>query len=220
MKAVKTLRDSIGESGSDNGNSRQDPDVAGRWWLFEQPSWEERRRQVCYPLARLFASLVEAMTRPACVVRRGVVLEHAPGTLNPTTWVDCLVVSPFGVFAVDQYDWTGRVKRSANRDELLLHERPGVVSVQTSPLRRGKPALRHLQALLSQHQCPVECVAVFSDSHCALDPALPENILQEADLRHFLRTRINRFCNGHSRYLDPERIEAHLQLHSADWGED
>jgi hypothetical protein len=73
--------------------------------------------------------------------------------------------------------------------------------------------------MLSPYQCPVECVAVFSDSQCVLDPALPENILQAMDLRHFMRTRLNRFCNSHSRYLDPERISAYLQSHSADWGE-
>jgi hypothetical protein len=164
-------------------------------------------------------SLLEGMSGDVCVVRLGVVLEHAPGTLNPVTWVDCLVVSAFGVFAVEQYDWIGTVARSASDDEVLVHEKPGVVSIQTSPLRRAKPALRHLRAVLNPYQCPVECVAVFSNSQCVLDAALPENILQGMDLRHFMRTRLHRFCSSHSRYLDPQRIAAHLQLHSADWGE-
>ncbi|WP_244220899.1 nuclease-related domain-containing protein [Paraburkholderia aromaticivorans] len=158
------------------------------------------------------------MSDGAFVVRRGVVLEHAPGTLNPVTWVDCLAVSPFGVFVIDQYDWIGTVKRSMNEDELLVRENSGVVCVKTSPLRRAKPALRHLRPILGEYNCPVGCIAVFADLYCALDPTLPETILQGFELRHFMRTRLNRFRDSHLRYLDSRTIAAHLQWRCADWG--
>jgi hypothetical protein len=158
------------------------------------------------------------MTDSAFVVRRGVVLEHAPGTRSPVTWIDCLAFSAFGTFAIDRYDWMGTVKKSTNADELLLHEKLGVVSVQTSPLRRAKPALRHLRVTLGAYNCPVESIAVFSASHCVLDPALPETILQEAELYHFMRTRLKRYRENHSQYLDSDRISAYLQSRCADWG--
>jgi hypothetical protein len=147
------------------------------------------------------------------------ILEHAPGTRNPMTWTECLAVTAFGAFVIDRYDWTGTVKRSSNDEELLVHERLGVVSVQTSPLRRAKPALRHLRGLLIEYDCPVECIAVFAAPHCALDPTLPETTLQASELHHFMRTRFNRFRDSHRQYLDSERIAAYLQLHCTDWGE-
>jgi hypothetical protein len=94
----------------------------------------------------------------------------------------------------------------------------GVASVQTSPLRRAKPALRHLRAMLAQYECPVEYIAVFPDRYCALDPSLPEAILQRPELYHFMRTRLNRFCDSHARFLDVHMIVAQVQRHCADWG--
>ncbi|MFM0308417.1 nuclease-related domain-containing protein [Paraburkholderia sp. RL17-383-BIF-A] len=180
--------------------------------------WTAQRRSLCLPLAKQVASILKAMTDCAFVVRRGVVLEHAPGTLNPVTWVDCLAVSPFGVFVIDQYDWIGTVKRSMNEEELLVRENSGVVCVKTSPLRRAKPALRHLRPILGEYNCPVGCIAVFADPHCALDPTLPEAILQGFELHHFMRTRLNRFRDSHFRYLDSRMIAGHLQWRCTDWG--
>ncbi|MFL9858119.1 nuclease-related domain-containing protein [Paraburkholderia madseniana] len=180
--------------------------------------WIGRQRRLSLPLAKNVAAVLQAMSGRVVVVRCGVVIEHAPGTRNPMTWIDCLAVAEFGAFVIDRYDWTGTVRRSTNEDELLLHEKPGVVSVQTSPLRRAKPALRHLRGLLAEYGCPVECIAVFAASHCALDPTLPETILQASELRHFMRTRLNRFRDSHYPYLDSERIGKYLQLQCADWG--
>ncbi len=184
----------------------------------ERAGWMAQRRRLCSPLAKHVASVLKVMTDSAFVVRRGVVLEHAPGTRNPVTWIDCLAVCAYGAFAIDRYDWMGTVKSSMNADELLLHERPGVVSVQTSPSRRAKPALRHLRMILGAYNCPVESIAVFSASHCVLDPALPETILQAAELHHFMRTRLKHYRETHSRYLDSDSLSAHLQSRCADWG--
>jgi len=51
-----------------------------------------------------------------------------------------------------------------------------------------------------------------------LDPALPETILQAAELHHFMRTRLKRYRETHSQYLDSDSISAHLQSRCADWG--
>jgi hypothetical protein len=75
-----------------------------------------------------------------------------------------------------------------------------------------------LRVLLAEYGCPVECIAVFAASHCVLDPTLPETILQASEFHHFMRTRLNRFRDGHRRYLDSERIGKYLQLRCADWG--
>jgi hypothetical protein len=125
----------------------------------DEPARMAARRRSCLSLAKHVASAMKSVCDCKFVVRRGVVLEHAPETSNPTTWVDCLAASPFGVFVVNQYDWTGSVTRSRDHDELLVRDDFGVASVQTSPLRRAKPALRHLRAMLAQYECPVEYIA-------------------------------------------------------------
>jgi hypothetical protein len=179
----------------------------------------EGRRRLCLSLAKHVASAMKPVCDNKFVIRRGVILEHAPNTSNPTTWVDCLAASPFGVFVINQYDWAGSVTRSTNHDELLVRDDFGVALVQTSPLRRAKPALRYLRAMLAQYGCPVEYIAVFPDRYCTLDPALPEAILQHPELYHFMRTRLNRFCDSQSRFLDVHMIVAQMQWHCADWGE-
>ncbi|MFP3553186.1 NERD domain-containing protein [Paraburkholderia sp. SIMBA_049] len=155
------------------------------------------RRRSCLSLGKHVAFAMKSVCDCKFVVRRGVVLEHAPETSDPTTWVDCLAASPFGVFVVNQYDRTGFVTRSTSHDELLVRDDFGVAPVQSSALRRAKPALRYLREMLAQYECPVEYIAVFPDRYCALDPALPEAILQRPELYHFMRTRLNRFCDSH-----------------------
>lgn len=180
--------------------------------------WAGRQRRLSLPVSKHVAAILRAMSDRPFVVRRGVMVEYAPGTRNPMTWIDCLAVAEFGAFVIDRYDWTGIVRRSTNEDELRVHEKPGVVSVRTSPLRRAKPALRHLSGLLAEYDCPVECIAVFGASDCTLDPTLPETILQAPELLHFLRARLNRFRDSRRQYLDCERIGEYLRLRCADWG--
>ncbi|WP_243658197.1 NERD domain-containing protein [Paraburkholderia sp. BL9I2N2] len=218
MGKAKALFSPARENAFDIAVSPERPTTGSRRLDDDRAGWMAQRRRLCSPLAKRVSSVLRAMTDSAFVIRRGVLLEHAPGTRNPVTWVDCLAVSAFGAFAINRYDWMGTVRCSANADELLLHEKLGIVSVQTSPLRRAKPALRHLRVTLGAYNCPVECVAVFSALHCVLDPALPETILQEVELHHFMRTRLKRFREQHSQYLDTDRISAHLQSCCADWG--
>ncbi|EIF28158.1 hypothetical protein BCh11DRAFT_08059 [Burkholderia sp. Ch1-1] len=219
MKQVKALFSLTGTRAPNAAACRQELAVERAGLASDRNGWKRHQRSLSLPLSKKMASIVRAISDRPCVVRRGVILEHAPGTRNPMTCIDCLAVTAFGAFVIDRYDWTGTVKRSSNDEELLVHERLGVVSVQTSPLRRAKPALRHLRGLLIEYDCPVECIAVFAGPHCTLDPTLPETILQASELHHFMRTRLNRFRDSRRQYLDSERIAAYLQLHCTDWGE-
>ncbi|AXF07081.1 NERD domain-containing protein [Paraburkholderia graminis] len=219
MERIKLQHPLAGNNAVSTAALRTDFSAAAKGQDLGQTSWKVQRRHECSPLSGRIQSLLEAMTGDPCFVRRGVLLEHAPGTLNPVTWLDCLAVTPFGVFVVDQYDWTGTVTRSSSEEEVVLHEKPGVVSIQTSPLRRAKPALRYLRSVVGHCGCPVESIAVFADSSCTLDPALPVNLLQAIELRHFMRSRLNQFRDSHARFAAAANIAANLQSRTADWGE-
>jgi hypothetical protein len=186
---------------------------------LSQSGIETLRRRSCLSLAKDIEPVLQAVCVDRFILRWGVLLEHAPGTRNPTTWVDCLVVLPFGVFVVSHYHWAGSVTRTTNDEELLMRDKYGIASIQTSPSRRATSALRYLRAHLNQYQCPVEYVAVFPDRYCTLDPALPEAVLQIPELYHFLRVRLSRFYNSRSRLLDVQRIVSELHRHCVDWGE-
>jgi hypothetical protein len=148
-------------------------------------------------------------------LRHEIELEHAPGTKNPTTLVDCLAITPFGVFVINHLDWTGLVKPGADEDELLVVDDFGGVTVHTSPLRRAKPAVRHLRSVLSQHECPVESVAVLADAGCSLHPTVLDGVLMLPDLHYFVRTRLNRFRATHRRYLDADNLAFHIDWSSS-----
>lgn len=179
------------------------------------------RRLICYSLEKSIAPILMAVCDGQVSLRREVLLAHAPGTTNPTTWVHCLAITRFGVFVIEHYHWTGAVKPTNNDDELLVVDDFGVATVQTSPFRRAKPAVRYLRTLLSQYGCPIESVAIFADSGCRLHPTLPDAVLKLPELYHFLRTRLNRFRATHSRYLELQAIVAQLdwRLHGARMGE-
>jgi hypothetical protein len=50
----------------------------------------------------------------------------------------------------------------------------GGVTMHTSPIRRAKPAVRYLRSVLSQHDCPVESIAIFAEADCCLHPTAPD----------------------------------------------
>ncbi|SAL34838.1 nuclease-related domain-containing protein [Caballeronia concitans] len=143
-------------------------------------------------------------------VRHAIELEHAPGTKNPTTQVDCLAITPFGVFVVNHLHWTGLVKPGTNEDELAVVDDRGDVTIHTSPLRRAKPAVRHLRSVLSQHDCPVESIAVLGEAGGSLHPTVPDGVLTLPDVHYFVRTRLNRFRATHRRYLDVDNLACHI----------
>lgn len=104
----------------------------------------------------------------------------------------------------------GEVRPGTNEDELLVIDDLGGVTVNTSPLRRAKPAVRHLRSVLSQHDCPVESIAIFAEADCRLHPTAPDGVLALSDLHYFLRTRLINFRATHARYLDAARLDTHI----------
>lgn len=171
------------------------------------------RRLICHSLEKKIAPILMAVCDGTVSLRREVLLTHAPGTTNPTTWVHSLAITRFGVFVIEHYDWKGAVKPTNNDDELLVVDDFGVATVQTSPFRRAKPAVRCLRTLLSQYGCPVESIAIYADSGCRLHPTVPDSVLKLPELYHFLRTRLNGFRASHSRYLDLQAIVAQIDWH-------
>jgi hypothetical protein len=169
-----------------------------------------RRRLIAQSLAKRIAPILMAVCDGKVHVCPEVLLAHASGTANPTTWVHCLVITGFGVFVIDYYEWRGAIKPTNNADELLIVDDSGVTTVQTSPMRRAKPVVRYLRALLSQYGAPVESIAIYAQSGCSIHPTVPDTVLQLSELYHFLRGRLHRFRANHSRYLDREAIAAQI----------
>jgi len=143
-------------------------------------------------------------------LRHSLEFEHAPGTKNPTTLVHCLAITPFGVFVVNHFDWTGSIKPGTNEDALTVVDDFGGVTVHTSPLRRAKPAVRYLRSVLSRHECPVESIAIFAEERSSLHPTVPDDVLTLQDLHYFLRIRLNRFRATQGRYLDPDNLASYI----------
>lgn len=169
-----------------------------------------RRRRICRRLRRRIAPIFGRVCESQVRFREDVTVEHAPGTANATTLVHCLAVTSFGVFVVNYYDWRGEVRPGTNEDELLVIDDLGGVTVNTSPLRRAKPAVRHLRSVLSQHDCPVESIALFAEADCRLHPTAPDGVLALSDLHYFLRTRLINFRATHARYLDAARLDSQI----------
>ncbi|MEZ2353866.1 nuclease-related domain-containing protein [Caballeronia sp. RCC_10] len=176
----------------------------------EATNGARNRQRVSRALLMRIAQIFQHACDGRAHVRHSIELEHAPGTKNPTTQIDCLAITPFGVFVVNHFHWTGLVKPGTNEDELAVVDDRGDVTIHTSPLRRAKPAVRHLRLVLSQHECPVESIGVLGEAGCSLHPTVPDGVLTLPDLHYFLRTRVNRFRATHRRYLDADNLASYI----------
>ena len=139
------------------------------------------------------------------VLRERVILIHAPGTRFPTTKLDVVAVTPFGVFVVMAMRFGGRIAPGPDAETLSVINEDGEAMLRTSPVRRQAAAVRCLRSLLMQHACPVESVAVAAASLCALHPLLPESIIEAAELYHYLRLRTIRFFLSKQRHVSVAR---------------
>jgi Nuclease-related domain len=140
------------------------------------------------------------------VLRERMILIHAPGTRFPTTKLDVLVVSPLGVFVVTAMQLQGHVTPGPDAETLSVVNEAREAMVYTSPLRRHAAAARCLRALLSQHACPVESLAVAANHPCVLHPLLPESILEADELYHYLRLHTIRFFSSRQRHVSVARV--------------
>jgi hypothetical protein len=135
------------------------------------------------------------------ILQERVILIHAPGTHFPTTKLDLLAVTPFGVFVVMTMQLRGLVAPGPDAETLGVINEEGEAMLHTSPLRRQAAAVRCLRSLLLPHACPVENLAVAATLACALHPLLPESILEADELYHYLRLRTIRFFSNRQRHV-------------------
>ena len=140
------------------------------------------------------------------VLRERVILIHAPGTRLPTTKLDVVAVTPFGVFVAMAMKFGGRIAPGPDADTLSVINEDGEAVFRTSPLRRQAAVVRCLRSLLVRHACPVESVAVAAASPCVLHPLLPESILEAPELYHYLRLRTIRFFASKQRHVSVARV--------------
>jgi Nuclease-related domain len=138
-----------------------------------------------------------------------IVLIHAPGTRFPTSKIDYLAVTPFGVFEILTMNFRGNVRRGPDAETVKVLDEEGEVVLRTSPVRRQAATLRCLRALLLPQACPVEALAVPGSLPCLLDPLLPESIMDVSELFHYLRVRMMRFLSSERGPVDLNRaVEA------------
>jgi hypothetical protein len=131
-----------------------------------------------------------------------VVLIHAPGTRFPTSKIDHLAVTSFGVFEVLEMNFRGKVRRGPEPETVSVVDEEGEVVLRTSPVRRQAATLRCLRSLLLPQACPVEALAVPGSLPCWLHPLLPESIMDVSELYHYLRLRMMRFLASEQRPVD------------------
>jgi hypothetical protein len=140
-------------------------------------------------------ALERVVMRDYVLIER-VILIHAPGTRFPSSKLDYLAVTPFGVFDVMAMRFHGRVSPGSSPELVSVDEEGEIVS-RTSPARRQVATRRCLRSLLRAQACPVEALAVPAFTDCVLDPLLPESIMELRELYHYLRVRMIRFrCSG------------------------
>ena len=140
------------------------------------------------------------------VLRERVVLLHAPGTRFPTTKLDVVAVTPFGVFVVMAMKVGGRIAPGPDAETLSVINQDGETVLRTSPIRRQAAVVRSLRALLVRYACPVESVAIAAASPCSLHPLLPESILEAGELYHYLRLRTLRFFSSKQPHVSVTRV--------------
>jgi hypothetical protein len=134
-----------------------------------------------------------------------VVLIHAPGTRFPTSKIDYLAVTSFGVFAILEMNFGGVVQRGPDLETVRVIDDAGEVMHRTSPIRRQASTLRCLRALLLPQACPVDALAVPGALPCSLHPLLPESIMDVSELYHYLRLRMMRFLASAQWPVDLDR---------------
>jgi hypothetical protein len=147
------------------------------------------------------------------VLRERAILIHAPGTRLPTTQLDVIVVTPFGVFVVMEMGFKGLVAPGPDAETVSVIDQEGEAMLRTSPVRRQAAVVRCLRSLLVRHACPVESVAVAAASPCSLHPLLPESILEAAELYHYLRLRTIRFFSSAQPHVSVARVVDVIDSH-------
>jgi hypothetical protein len=117
-----------------------------------------------------------------------IVLNHAPGTAFPTTEVDHLAITPFGLFVFETKNWTGRIERGLDDDSLFRITPGGAREIRRSPVKQNRAKVAFLRDVMPA-VWPVEGLGVFASDHCLLSAGLPLALITRSDIAYALRTR-------------------------------
>ena len=103
-----------------------------------------------------------------------------------STQIDHVVVSRFGIFAIETKNLAGRIEGSEHATQWTQHLHECSFAFQ-NPLRQN---YRHTQALVALLQVPPEAVhsVVAFVGHSELDEHLPANVVQGAKCVQFIRS--------------------------------
>jgi hypothetical protein len=153
------------------------------------------------PVSEALREALQRLVMRDYVLIERAILIHAPGTRFPSSKLDHLAVTPFGVFNVMTMRFHGSVSPSPN-PELVRVDEEGEIISRTSPARRQVATLRCLRSLLLAQACPVEALAVPAFADCILHPLLPESIMELHELYHHLRVRMIRFRSSGQRKIN------------------
>jgi hypothetical protein len=143
-----------------------------------------------------------------------VILNHAPGEAFPTAEVDHLVVAPFGVFVIETKHWAGSVRRSEDRDSLILETLDGRSFTRSSPLKQNAAKIRFIRSLLPPGLRVVEGLGVFSHEAVHLDPSLPPALLELGELDRYFRVRQQQFARAGSTRLPVQEVADAILKHA------
>ncbi len=125
------------------------------------------------------------------VLRHAVILNIAPGTPYPTAEIDHLAITPFGIFVVETKAWRGQILPGQDNDTLTWISPAGETEVRKSPLAQNRAKVAFIRGLFPDEFCVVAGVGVFSSPEARVSPDLSVDLIGMADLRHWLRGRLN-----------------------------
>ena len=108
------------------------------------------------------------------------------GIHSGTTQIDHVVLSPFGIFAIETKNLAGRIEGSERAAQWTQHLRRRSYTFQ-NPLRQNHLHLRALQQALQVPPAALHSVVALV-GRCQLDASLPPNVVRAEGCVPFIRT--------------------------------
>jgi Nuclease-related domain len=161
---------------------------------WKQPTREQRAEargaQGELAVAAELRALLTEMCGSNFVLRNSVILNIAPGTRYPTAEIDHLVITSFGIFAIETKAWSGQIMPGQSNDSLIRLSPAGVPDVRKSPLAQNRSKVAFIRGLFPGELLTVAGVGVFSSPDARLSPDLPADLIGIRDLRRWLREQL------------------------------
>lgn len=149
-----------------------------------QHAGEEAESQVAQRILEIVQKL-----DPTATVRTGVIMYYprsASGQL-PKFEIDCLIISTFGVLAVEVKNWRGSVEIHPDGWTVTKGDKK---SHHRSPLAQNSPKVRAIEEIVrsASETFPVEGVVVMSHEGADLPLDAPLSVLTRHQLLYFIRS--------------------------------